>query len=422
MQKRTKYGLGCLLCCAPLLAYAQTAVTTSGGAIGQIPVYNGTATLGNSGISISYGNIGIGTSAPSTPLSIMVPISSGSSMAIYGGYSSTSANAAVTMGKIPFMEVIGAEGNSSPSVGLIQLGINAGGTFLSPASIYLGATRAVTAAAAGTTPVANGDILGQVAFYGDDGTSLRTRAAFINAQVYTANGSVSPANVPAELNLATSGAGPIIFYTNIGGSNDSGVFGNANEKMRLDYNGNLGIGTSTPGAKLEVNGNIKLTAKSGASITFSDGTVQSTAYTGVACGGDYAESVNVAGKKKSYEPGDVLVLTADGNADVAESQKPYSTMVAGIYSTKPGYIGRRQSGDPHLATTEVPMAMVGIVPTKVSAENGAVHRGDLLVSSSRVGYAMKGTDRSRMLGAVIGKAMGTLDSGTGVMEVLVTLQ
>jgi hypothetical protein len=35
---------------------------------------------------------------------------------------------------------------------------------------------------------------------------------------------------------------------------------------------------------------------------------------------------------------------------------------------------------------------------------------------------MKGTDRGRMLGAVIGKAMGSLDSGTGVIEVLVTLQ
>jgi hypothetical protein len=35
---------------------------------------------------------------------------------------------------------------------------------------------------------------------------------------------------------------------------------------------------------------------------------------------------------------------------------------------------------------------------------------------------MKGTDRNRMLGAVIGKAMGSLDSGTGVIEVLVTLQ
>jgi hypothetical protein len=58
----------------------------------------------------------------------------------------------------------------------------------------------------------------------------------------------------------------------------------------------------------------------------------------------------------------------------------------------------------------------------VSAENGPVKVGDLLVSSSKAGYAMKGTDRDRMLGAVIGKAMGKLDSGTGVLEVLVTLQ
>jgi hypothetical protein len=35
---------------------------------------------------------------------------------------------------------------------------------------------------------------------------------------------------------------------------------------------------------------------------------------------------------------------------------------------------------------------------------------------------MKGTDRGRMLGAVVGKAMGSQPAGTGVIEVLVTLQ
>jgi hypothetical protein len=71
---------------------------------------------------------------------------------------------------------------------------------------------------------------------------------------------------------------------------------------------------------------------------------------------------------------------------------------------------------------EVPMAMTGIVPTKVSAENGAIKPGDLLVTSSKPGYAMKGTDRTQMLGAVIGKAIGHLDSGVGVIEAVVTLQ
>jgi hypothetical protein len=75
-----------------------------------------------------------------------------------------------------------------------------------------------------------------------------------------------------------------------------------------------------------------------------------------------------------------------------------------------------------MAADEVPMAMMGIVPTNVTAENGAIHPGDLLVTSSTLGYAMKGTDRNRMLGAVIGKALGGLDSGKGVIEVVVTLQ
>ena len=321
------------------------------------------------------------------------------------------------------MEFIGAWGaNAGPSIGLVQFSINTGGSFEVPAESYLGATRAATASAAGTGTVGNEDMLGRLDFMGDDGTSVRTAGAFIDAEVDTANGAVSTGNVPAALNLATNGSAPIIFYTQVGGGNVSTVLGSSYERMRLDYNGNLGIGTTAPGAKLEVDGNIKLTAKSGASITFSDGTVQSTAYTGVACGGDYAESVDVSGQKTQYAPGDLLVLTSDGHGDIEKSQEPYSTMVAGIYSTKPGIVGRRQTGAPKTATSEIPMAMVGIVPAKGSAENEPIHRGDLLVSSSTVGYAMKGTDPSRMMGAVVGKAMGTLDSGTGVIEVLVTLQ
>jgi hypothetical protein len=65
--------------------------------------------------------------------------------------------------------------------------------------------------------------------------------------------------------------------------------------------------------------------------------------------------------------------------------------------------------------------MAGRVPTKVSAENGPIRVGDLLVTSSTPGYAMRGTDRTQMMGAVIGKALEPLDSGTGTIMVLVTL-
>jgi len=190
--------------------------------------------------------------------------------------------------------------------------------------------------------------------------------------------------------------------------------------MTLDINGRLGIGTTTPSAALEVYGNVKLSSGSGGSITFPDATTQSTAWTGSLCGGDYAESVDVSGKRAQYEPGDVLEIDERNPAQFLKVAEPYSTAVAGIYSTKPGAVGRRQTTPKN--ADEVPMAMIGIVPVKVTAENGSIRPRDLLVSSSQPGYAMKGTDRNRMLGAVIGKAMGSLDSGTGVIEVLVTLQ
>jgi len=140
----------------------------------------------------------------------------------------------------------------------------------------------------------------------------------------------------------------------------------------------------------------------------------------VTCGGDYAESVDVSGDRTHYEPGDVLVLDTQNPGKILKSAEAYSPMVSGIYSTKPGLVGRRQLTPK--SNVEIPMALVGIVPTKATTENGPIKVGDLLVTSSTFGYAMKGTDRSRMFGAVVGKAMGNLDSDTGVIEVLVSLQ
>jgi hypothetical protein len=143
-------------------------------------------------------------------------------------------------------------------------------------------------------------------------------------------------------------------------------------------------------------------------------------------GADFAESVSVRGERRLYEAGDVMVIDDAGNRSLAKSQEPYSTLVAGIVSTKPGMLASLHnsttSAGQKAIDAEVPLAVIGIVPCKVSAENGPIHAGDLLVTSSIAGYAMKGTDRPRMLGAVVGKAMQPMQSGKGVIEVLVTLQ
>lgn len=138
-------------------------------------------------------------------------------------------------------------------------------------------------------------------------------------------------------------------------------------------------------------------------------------------GADYAESITVAGARGDYEPGDVLVIDGEADRQLTLSGEAYATNVAGVYSTKPGLVGSQHEMGVN-PENEIPVAMVGIVPCKVSAENGAIRRGDLLVTSSMPGYAMRGTDRARMLGAVLGKALQELDSGTGVIEIMVRAQ
>jgi hypothetical protein len=187
----------------------------------------------------------------------------------------------------------------------------------------------------------------------------------------------------------------------------------------MNSSGNVGIGTTAPAYTLDVAGQIH---SSTGGYVFPDGTTQTTAFIPANCGADYAEAVDVTGDRTKYEPGDLLVIDPDTPGKFLKSNQPYSTMVAGIYSTKPGFVGRLQPATEETKAIEVPMAMVGRVPTMVSAENGPIKIGDLLVTSSTMGYAMKGTDRSQMMGAVVGKALGSLDSGTGVIMVLVTLQ
>ena len=54
------------------------------------------------------------------------------------------------------------------------------------------------------------------------------------------------ANLSGGLSIVTSAAAPIMFYTN-----------GANERVRIDSSGNVGIGTMTPGQKLDVAGTIR---------------------------------------------------------------------------------------------------------------------------------------------------------------------
>jgi hypothetical protein len=137
-------------------------------------------------------------------------------------------------------------------------------------------------------------------------------------------------------------------------------------------------------------------------------------------GADFAEAVEAIPSPQSYEPGDLLAIATSSDRMVELSSEPYSTRVIGVYATKPGVLASRHGLD--ASGKEIPVAMIGIVPAKASAENGPIQRGDLLVSAATPGCVMRATDRQRLVGAVVGKAMQPLESGVSVIEIAVTLQ
>src|SRR5690606_9581490 len=55
-------------------------------------------------------------------------------------------------------------------------------------------------------------------------------------------------------------------------------------------------------------------------------------------GADVAEAFDVMGGLDAYEPGDVLVIATDEDRTVEKSNEPYSTLVVGVYATKPGVL------------------------------------------------------------------------------------
>ena len=283
--------------------------------------------------------------------------------------------------------------------------------------------------------------------------------------------------------------GDLLFYTR----NDAGTIG---EKVRITNDGKVGIGTVSPGAKLDV---VEDQSRRALNVTnTSAGTVLQTAYIyraqnpsaendilsvdvtssapddfqffecergtdvkmrvwgngsitadGTITGGgaDFAEMIAVSSGNSSVEAGDVMVIDPDNPGTIVRSTQARSTLVAGVYSTKPGFAASAHDWDQialeqvvagggavakdsegsaysmeELAAdlNEIPLAVVGIVPCKVSSENGSIRPGDLLVTSSTPGHAMR--DDNPTVGSVLGKALEILSGGTGVIKILVTLQ
>jgi hypothetical protein len=118
---------------------------------------------------------------------------------------------------------------------------------------------------------------------------------------------------------------------------------------------------------------------------------------------DYAEVFDVA-DRGGIGPGSVVAEAETGRGLVLAAGA-YNPAVVGVIAGAGGLhsgmvIGTREDG-----TSDLPVATGGQVFVRVCPESGSIKVGDLLVSSSIPGVAMRGSDSQRLTGTVIGKAL-----------------
>ena len=205
----------------------------------------------------------------------------------------------------------------------------------------------------------------------------------------------------AEENFGTNAAGTYLqFMTTVPGTKST------SEQLRITGSGNVGIGITNPAQKLHVQGNARVTGD-----MIVDGNLAAKYQ-------DVAEWVPAL---RAMVPGTVVVLDPGFINHVKPAFRPYDTSVAGVVSVRPGLI----LGEP--GKDKVAVATTGRVKVKATTANGAIHIGDILVTSQKEGMAMRSTPvdfggtAMHRPGTVVGKALEPLEKGEGEILVLLTL-
>ncbi|MDA4118060.1 MAG: hypothetical protein OK455_06925 [Thaumarchaeota archaeon] len=135
-------------------------------------------------------------------------------------------------------------------------------------------------------------------------------------------------------------------------------------------------------------------------------------------GADCAEDFDVRADEEKATPGTVLVISDTGA--LAVSREEYDSRIAGVVSgagnLRPAIVLNRIDSE----RSRAPIALIGRTYCKVDATFAPIKPGDLLTTSPTAGHAMKVLDRTRAVGAILGKALGGIESGRGLIQILVS--
>lgn len=142
-------------------------------------------------------------------------------------------------------------------------------------------------------------------------------------------------------------------------------------------------------------------------------------------GSDFAENFDIINEENGMtaKPGMLVSISPDASGKLQLTNQAYDKKLAGIISGANGIEpGLYMSQEGSIADGEYPVALTGRVYVYANTANGQIRPGDLLTSSTQLGYAMKVDRADKAQGAIIGKAMTSLTEKEGFVLVLVNLQ
>jgi len=178
--------------------------------------------------------------------------------------------------------------------------------------------------------------------------------------------------------------------------------GSGKTAFKIRGDGNVGIGVDDPKYPLDVAGMARFCVLQ------------------LLGGCDIAEPFEIS--DRDIPKGSLVVIDDENAGKLKLASQAYDTKVAGIVSGANGVNpGIRLSQEGVMDSGEN-IALSGRVYALADATYGLIKPGDLLTSSGTPGHVMKVTDHRRAQGAIVGKAMSGLKQGKGMVLVLVTLQ